>query len=249
MKKITLILAMILVAFSTTFAQADAKGIAEKNAGNAAIRAKNYKEAFTKLEAYLKIVKFQDKAYLYNTAYCAYKSKDYNNAVKYYKMAIKERYKLASSYKGVANSYKALKKNEEYIKTLEEGLKAVPDNVSLTKSYFVYYMKVGQSAQNAKNTSIAIKNYMKIAEMGNKEYKAQGLMSLATLYFNNGAEVMQKVTPFANKDKAKYEEGKKSAKSDFVKAQTFCDQARDIEPANKDIKTLSSQIATAMKNL
>jgi len=249
MKKITLILAMIMLAFSTSFAQSEAKGVAEKNAGNAAIRAKNYKEAFTKLEAYLKIVKFQDKAYLYNTAYCAYKSKDYNNAVKYYKMAIKERYKLASSYKGVANSYKALGKNAEYIKTLEEGLKAAPGNASLTKSYFIYYMKAGQAAQKANKASVAIANYTKIAEMANKEYKAQGLMSLATLYFNDGAEVMQKVTPFANKDKAKYAEGKKLAKSNFTKAKNYCDQAKAIQPSNKEVSTLATQIAAAMKNL
>lgn len=53
-----------------------------KNAGNAAGKAKNYKEAFTNWENYLKAVEFKDDATVYNVAVCANKLKDYTAAEK-----------------------------------------------------------------------------------------------------------------------------------------------------------------------
>lgn len=57
MKKIILLLFSALLAVSV-FAQEP--GAAEKNAGNAAWKAKNYEEAFKNFEAYLKAVNFKE---------------------------------------------------------------------------------------------------------------------------------------------------------------------------------------------
>ena len=97
-----------------------------KNAGNAAWKAKNYKEAFTNWENYLKAIDFKDDASVYNVAVCANKLKDYVAAEKYFTMSIANKYKLKDSYAGKADAEKNLKKTDQMIKTLEEGIKATP---------------------------------------------------------------------------------------------------------------------------
>ena len=69
------------------------RGAAEKNAGNVALKAKNYAEAFKKYEEYLKIVNNKDNATVFNTAYCANKIKNYPAAEKYFSMSIDNKYK------------------------------------------------------------------------------------------------------------------------------------------------------------
>ena len=70
MKRIAFLILSVLLTVSV-FAQDP--GATEKNAGNAAVKAKNYPEAFKQYEAYLKIVNNKDNATVYNTAYCATK--------------------------------------------------------------------------------------------------------------------------------------------------------------------------------
>ena len=72
MKKIVL---LFLSALLTVGVFAQDPGAAEKNAGNVALKAKNYAEAFKKYEEYLKIVNNKDNATVFNTAYCANKIK------------------------------------------------------------------------------------------------------------------------------------------------------------------------------
>lgn len=86
MKRIAFLILSVLLTVSV-FAQDP--GATEKNAGNAAVKAKNYPEAFKQYEAYLKIVNNKDNATVYNTAYCATKIKNYAAAEKYFDMSIK----------------------------------------------------------------------------------------------------------------------------------------------------------------
>ena len=57
MKKLLLFVLTSLFVGGALFAQTDESGKV-KNEGNAAWRAKNYKEAFTKWEQYLKLIEF-----------------------------------------------------------------------------------------------------------------------------------------------------------------------------------------------
>ena len=134
MKKLLLFVLTSLFVGGALFAQTDESGKV-KNEGNAAWRAKNYKEAFTKWEQYLKLIEFKDDATVYNVAVCATKLKDYANAEKYFGMSIKNNYKVASSYLGMADAQENLKKIPEMLKTLQDGIKATPgQNVKLEKA-------------------------------------------------------------------------------------------------------------------
>ena len=152
MKKIVLLLFCSLLIVNV-FAQDP--GATEKNAGNAAWKAKNYAEAFKNFEAYLKAVDFKDNAYLYNAAIAATKAKKYDEAVKYYDMAIKAKYKVGSSFQAKAVALREQGKTAEMLATLQEGMKAVPGNMKLETMYASYYMKEGQKFQKAGNEAKA----------------------------------------------------------------------------------------------
>lgn len=221
-----------------------------KNAGNAAWKAKNYKEAFTNWENYLKAIEFKDDATVYNVAVCANKLKDYVSAEKYFDMSIKNNYKLKDSYAGKADSQKKQGKVEQMLQTLEAGIKATPgQNSGLMRTYAVYFLKEGQKFQKANNIAKAAENYQKIANMSDKGFKAQGLVSLGTLYFNNGAAILQEATPFANKENDKYEAGKAKAMVEFKKAQGFLVEAMSADPKNVEAPEVLKEVKDAMAKL
>ncbi len=244
MKKIVLLLFSAMLAL-TVFAQDP--GATEKNAGNAAWKAKNYQEAFKNFEAYLKAVNFKDNAYVYNTAVAASKCKMYAVAVKYFDMSITNKYKTASSYVGKAKALQAEKKDAEMLATLEAGLKAMPDNMNIQTMYAAYYMKQGQQFQKSGNEAKAAENYNKILSLKNKGFKVQGYVSLASLYFNNGAKILADATPIATSDKAKYDAEKAKAVVGFKKAKDFLVQAQSLDAANQDVKDLMKQVDAALK--
>ena len=238
MKKLLLFVLTSLFVGGALFAQTEESGKV-KNEGNAAWRAKNYKEAFAKWEQYLKLIEFKDDATVYNVAVCANKLKDYANAEKYFGMSIKNNYKVASSYLGMADAQENLKKIPEMLKTLQDGIKAYSD----------YFAKEGQKFQKANDIAKAAENFTKSSQVSNKQLKARGLLSLGTLYFNNGASILQKATPFANSEKEKYEAEKAKALADFRKAQDYLKQAATVEPTNEAVKETQKQVADAIAPL
>lgn len=244
MKKIALLILIGLFAGSL-FAQEP--GAEQKNAGNTALKAKNYSEALKKFEEYLKIVSNKDQATVFNAAYCANKVKNYPIAEKYFDLSIKAKYKTASSYLGKAQALKNQNKTPEMLIVLQEGMKAAPANVKLETMFAMHYLKEGQKFQKSGDEAKAAESYTKITTLTNKGFKTQGLVSLGGLYFNNGAKLLQDATPSATTDKAKYEEAKTKAMADFKKAKEFLVQAKSLEPANTDVKEMMTQVDAAMK--
>ena len=238
---------LLLMSFMALGAFAQDPGATEKNAGNAAWKAKNYAEAFTNFEKYLQIVNFSDKAYIYNAAVAASKMNNYAAAEKYFEMAIKKNYKVANYYLGKAQAEEDLKKEGEMLATLEEGLKAVPGNVKLESMYGSYYLKKGVEAQKNNNLEAAAADYVKITNLTNVDLKSKAFMALASLYFNNGAAILQKASPIANTEKEKYASEKEKALGNFKKALDYVSQALKLSPESTDVKDLAKQIKDAMK--
>ena len=78
--------------------------------------------------------------------------------------------------------------------------------------------------------------------MKTKSFQVQGFLSLAGLYFNDGAKILQDATPIATTDRAKYDAEKAKAVELFKKAKGYASQAQSLEPANEDVKAMVSQI-------
>lgn len=221
-------------------------GATEKNAANAAMRSKNYPEAFKQLEAYLKIVEYKDNAYVYNTGVIASKLKNFTAAEKYFDMSIKNKYKAKAAYHAKAVAQKEQKKDAEMLATLQEGMKFAPGDIKLETMYASYFMKKGQEFQKAGNEAKAAENYNQITNLSNKGFKVQGFVSLAGLFFNNGAKILQDANPIANTDKEKFEAEKAKAMADFKKAKDYLVQAQSLDAANQDVKDLMKQVNEVM---
>ena len=234
MRKFILLFVSVLMG-TALFAQTP--GAAEKNAGNAAYKAKNYAEAFKNWEAYLKIVENKDNPCIYNTAVVAQRIKNYEAAVKYYDLSIANRYKLASSYVGKATALRALKKTDEMLATLDAGMKASPGNMKLETMYATHFLKEGQTFQKAGNEAKAAENYMKITELKTKSFQVQGFLSLAGLYFNDGAKILQDATPIATTDRAKYDAEKAKAVVAELRAMKLKEAAKKVEDGIEETLT------------
>ncbi len=244
MKKLILSIA-ICFCVAGVFAQSAAS---LKNDGNAALRSKDYKTAMEKYEAFLDAEgTSNDPALVFNTAYCANKLKNYVKAEKYFGLSVKNNYKLSKSYYYLAMMQKKQKKTDEMLATLQKGIKACPGKTSqMTVAIAKHYLLEGQKAQKANQFSTAETCYKKASEVKSK-LQVSSLMGLGMLYFNEGAKIMQKANPFANKnpDKFKAESGK--AQSFYKKALAELIKAKKIAPSDGELSKQISKVKAEIK--
>ena len=157
MKKIILLLAFCL-SVGNLFAQ-DANADKLREEGDAAMTAKNYPEVVAKYSEYLKLTNYEDESRIFNCAFAAYNAKKYDDAIKFYDMAIQKGYKADDAYVGKAMSLRSQDKAADFTATVEAGLKANAQNANLEKLLYAYCMKKGQAAQKAGKTEEAEEKY------------------------------------------------------------------------------------------
>lgn len=228
MKKLILSLALCCAATNFFAQNADPALV---NDGKAALEAKNYQVAFTKFSTYLTQTNNQDSVIAFNCGVCADKIKKPADALKYFDIAVQKKYNLSNAYIGKASALKDLKKDAEYVATLKEGLEAVPGDKTLTKLYANYYVNAGITAQKAGKVEAAEDAYKQVLTIQDSNVNA--LYSLGALYFNNGATLLKKATPLATSDRAKYDEEKAKADSDFKEAKGYLEKLTTLLSADK----------------
>lgn len=246
MKKIFLLLVAVFMT-GQIFAQ-EIKNAEDKNAGNAAYKAKNYALAYAKWDAYLKANNFSDQACCYNAAVAAFKSKKYSEAITYYEKSVANKYKVASSYIGKAKALKAKGDKAGYLAVLQEAMKAVPNNATLEQMFAIYYLQLGQAAQKAGDLAKAEMNYNKVVQMSNRGFKSQGLTMMGQMFFNQGAMLQEKANAVST-DKEKFAAGKIAAIAAYKKALEYGMQAKSALTTNTDASALVKQINDAIANI
>lgn len=122
MKKIILLLAFCL-SVGNLFAQ-DANADKLREEGDAAMTAKNYPEVVAKYSEYLKLTNYEDESRIFNCAFAAYNAKKYDDAIKFYDMAIQKGYKADDAYVGKAMSLRSQDKAAEKKKADAQMAKA-----------------------------------------------------------------------------------------------------------------------------
>lgn len=139
MKRLAFIL-LVFLSVGTLFAQESAKLY---NAGNDALKAKDYAKA---LENYEKAAAVwgtapADYGMFYNCAICAFQIKDYEKAIKYFDMCFANNFKPEDALYNKAIVYKIQKNNDGYLKTINDGIAKFPENAKfkgdLSKINFV----------------------------------------------------------------------------------------------------------------
>lgn len=219
MKKLIAVLILTVGFLGTSFAQDQKQdAIASKNAGNKALRSKDYAKALTNFEKAIANWGDQDPDYvmIYNTGYSAYKIKKWNQAIKYFTMAADASYKAEYAYLYIANSYRHLNNMQKFEETLETGLTKYPNSKKIKSFLGVYYLKEG-----------------------NVHYKkgAAILQSAA----NDVKAGKYKTTD----DKYKAQVAK--AKVDFKAALPFVNKAVKLDPTDPQAKQLKNLIEEGLK--
>jgi tetratricopeptide (TPR) repeat protein len=139
MKKMAFIL-LLCLSFGTIIAQ---ESIKLQNAGNDALKAKDYAGALGNYEKAMAVwgTAPQDFAMIYNCAFCAFQIKDYEKAIKYFDQSIANNFKAEDAMFNKAIVYKVLKNNDEYNKVINEGVVKYPENAKfkgeLSRNYYV----------------------------------------------------------------------------------------------------------------
>ena len=245
MKKIILLLAFCL-SVGNLFAQ-DANADKLREEGDAAMTAKNYPEVVAKYSEYLKLTNYEDESRIFNCAFAAYNAKKYDDAIKFYDMAIQKGYKADDAYVGKAMSLRSQDKAADFTATVEAGLKANAQNANLEKLLYAYCMKKGQAAQKAGKTEEAEENFKKVIPLNHKTYKTNALYSLGVLCYNDGANILKKAAPLANSDADKYAAEKEKAEARFKEAVDYLEEAAKISPENANVKKMLPKVKAAMK--
>lgn len=130
-----------------------------KNEGNAAIKIKDFPKALDLYEQAL--IKWGDKpiadtSMIYNMGYCAYSSKNYEKALKYFDQAINMNYRKVNAMIYKADAYKAMKNDAESLKSLEAAYAISPTDTKVLSKLASYYVKEANSFYS-KGSAIILK--------------------------------------------------------------------------------------------
>jgi len=209
---------ILCLSFGTLMAQ-DAATF--KNAGNAAIKAKDYAKAVANYEKAIAVwgTAAPDYPMIYNTAVCAIQIKDYQKAEKYFDMAIAGNYKPEDSFFNKAMVLKLQKKNEEYVKVMNEGITKFPENTKFKADLAKYYLRAGSVQYN--NGAKLLKSA--IDKLKSKKYKD-----------TNDPAYLADI---------------ENAKKEFSDAIPSLDKAIELNPADATAKTIKSNCEKQLNTL
>lgn len=209
---------IMLFCVGTIFAQ---EHIKLQNAGNDALKAKDYAKA---LENYEKAAAAwgnepKDYAMFYNCAFSSFQLKDYEKAIKYFDMCYTNNFKPADALYNKAIVYKIQKNNDEYLKAINEGYAKFPDNAKFKGDLGKTYFAEGVNRYNSGNTILK----GAVDKMNAKKFKDA-------------------------KDPAYLAEIEK-AKKEFKDASASFDKAIELNPADEKAKEIKAACEKQVKSL
>jgi len=192
-----------------------------KNAGNEALKVKDYAKAFENYEKAIAAwgTDSLDYAMIYNTAYCAVQLKDYEKAIKYFDQSIAGNYKPEDAMFNKAVIYKRQTNTEEYLKVLNDGIAKFPEDAKLKGELAKYYLIEGNTRYN--NGATILKSA--VGKITAKKYKDTN-------------------------DPAYKAEIEKS-KEEFKAAIPSLDKALELDPANANAKSIKAACEKQLKTL
>lgn len=147
MKKLGVLITMMIFAVAV-MAQESAAEL--KNAGNAALREKNYKEAIAKYEAYFATGEegvADDRATLYNLANSYYKIENFDKAIELFNKSVDNNYKGDLALYYISQVYKKQENEDMEIETLKRVLNEYPRSKYFKKFQDYITTKYNKDAQ------------------------------------------------------------------------------------------------------
>ncbi len=212
----------------STLAQ-EKDAVTYNNEGNEFVRNKDYKSAY---QAYIKAIELYkaegktDTALVYNTGYCAYKSKKYDDALPYLKQAADFGYKGAKPYIYLAQIQSKKKDYDGMEEYLLKGLEKYPKDKNLNKLMGSMYLKKGLVFFKQGNKIKKAANDSGLNKTDPDKFKAE---------YAKADEQFKKALPFFEKSR-KYSPKNKStlkALKNVYTSLNMTDKAAEVEKALK----------------
>ena len=209
MKKIVLF-TFLCLSYVALFGQAAAnnnEAIKLQNAGNDAIKAKDYAKALDNYEKAMAVWgnQPQDFVMVYNCGICAIQTSNLDKALKYFDLAYKNNYKPEDALNFKAKILNAQKKKDEYLAALNEGITKFPESAkfkdALANNSFAEGVGFVNSANAIIKAAIDKVNTKKFKDDKDPAYKAE--MEKAKKELTSGVASLDKALSFNPTDPTK----------------------------------------------
>ncbi len=241
-------------------------------AGVDAYTAKDYKAALSGFEGYLSINPEDQSAYL-NAALAAQNIDDNTKAKMYYEKLIALKVDQPRPYQGLAAIYKSEGDTTQALKVIQQGRSAFPADKNLMIEELNIYLVQGKAEQALEITNNAINNdpenptlyYVKgsmLDNLGRKEeastaYKRSLELNpesfdtnynLGALYFNQGAEQVNKANEIPPQKVKEYEVAMAAADEKFKAALPYLEKANVLKPNDQSTLISLKQVYLRLKD-
>ncbi|MGE0088729.1 MAG: tetratricopeptide repeat protein [Bacteroidales bacterium] len=247
------------------------------NAGVEAYSAENFSDAFKYFEKSYEVTQMPvfggsiDTILIFNTALMAFRSNDYDNAIKYYTKAAELGYGEGDTYAILAESYKGKSDNEGYVRTLKEGFDKYPSNENLIGGIINYYiLEVENTDEAFKYIDMALQkdpsnayfhsakghlydktgqvdaakaSYNKAIELKPDLFEAY--YNIGVIYYNEGVNLTEEANTI--KDNKLYEEAKLVADKKFEESLPYIEKAYELHPEDRSIGGTLSNLYYRLK--
>lgn len=197
-----LILVLSLAFTFNSFAQ-DKSAVDLNNEGNAFVRNKDYESAYASYTKALELYEAEGKVdtnLIYNAGYCAYKSKNYEEALPYLEKSIEFGYKKAMPFIYVAQINSKSKDYSKMETTLTAGLEKYPKDKNLNKLMGSCYLKQGLVPFTEGNNIKKKANESGLNESDPELFKAE--YAKAGIKFKEALPMFEKAYTYNSKNKS-----------------------------------------------
>lgn len=227
---------------------------------------KEYTKAFNYFEKSLEVREMPlfneagvDTSLVYNTALSAKYARDYENAIKYFRMAAELDYENGDPFVLIKQCYFEMGDTAAGVKTLNDGFNKYPDNKNILYELVNHYVLIEDNPEKAFNylelakekdpenpqiyTTLghvndkmgriekAIESYKKAIELDPANEIAY--YNLGILYFNMAVDLDEAAIDI--KDDNEYKEAKAMVNQKFKKALPYIEKAHNLKPEDKTI--------------
>ena len=212
-----------------------------------------------------------DTAVIFNAGMAAQKAGKLEEAVNFYKEALKYNYGEAKTYAFLANCLKELKQEEESLKFLHKGYELYPDNTYMLVELINYYLLGGEPekaekyldaaiSQDPGNASFyrakgtlyektqkleeAIKMYEKALELDPKDFNSQ--YNLGLIHLNKVSQVHKKVNDIMDVDE--YNKEIKKVFAMYKEVIPYFTKAHQLDPKEKNTIITLKELYFRLRN-
>jgi len=202
-----------------------------------------------------------DTAIMYNTGLAAMNAKQFDKAIKYFKLTAQHGYNPGSSYSQIISAYQQKGDTLTSVAIMKEAFSKYPEDQSILVQLINYYITTGKTedaigyldkaiAKEKDNPSFYLAKGIALDKLGRqddaiKEYElaikvkadyADAYYNIGVIFFNRGVKQFDVANAVPTTEQVKFEAEKKKSDDEFTKAVPYLEKAVEYNPKDTYIK-------------